>query len=100
MVDLFEKFKDQGVKIYAVGNPHENEEWIEYLRTHEGMNELINVSDSPQHPSPFRTYYDVHSTPVILLLDKDKKIIAKKISSEQLETIIERELEKLEQAIR
>ncbi len=100
MVDLYEKFKDQGVKIYAVGNPHENEEWIEYLRTHEGMNELINVSDSPQHPSPFRTYYDVHSTPVILLLDKDKKIIAKKISSEQLETIIERELEKMEQAIR
>ena len=94
MVQLYEKYAADGVKVYAVGNPYENEEWIEYLRTHKEMNKLINVSDSPAHPSPFRTYYDVHSTPVVLLLDKNKKIIAKKVGTEQLDSIIERELKK------
>jgi hypothetical protein len=36
----------------------------------------------------------VHSTPVVLLLDKNKKIIAKKVGTEQLDSIIERELKK------
>ncbi len=94
MVELYEKFEDRGVKVYSIGNPHENEEWIEYLREHPEMGKLINVSDSPQHPDYFRTYYDVHSTPVILLLDKDKSIIAKKVGTEQLGQIIERQLEK------
>ena len=96
MVDFYERFKDRGVKVYSVGNPHENEEWIEYLREHEDMNQLINVSDSPEHPSPFRTYYDVHSTPVVLLLDKEKKIVAKKVGVEQLEQILERKMNESE----
>lgn len=94
MVELYEKYEDQDVKVYSVGNPHENEEWIKYLRENPKMGKLINVSDSPKHPDYFRTYYDVHSTPVILLLDEDKKIIAKKIGTEQLDQIIQRELEK------
>jgi len=94
LVKLYEKYKDQGVQIYAVGNPYETEEWIEYLNSHKEMNQLINVSDDPSHPSPFRTYYDVNSTPVVLLLDKDKNIIAKKIGTDQLDTIIEREITK------
>lgn len=97
VVDFYERFQDRGVKVYSVGNPHENEEWIEYLRKHEDMNKLINVSDSPEHPSPFRTYYDVHSTPVVLLLDKDKKIVAKKIGIEQLEQILERKMAEADQ---
>ncbi|NND95205.1 MAG: DUF5106 domain-containing protein [Flavobacteriales bacterium] len=94
MVEMYDKFEDKGVKVYSVGNPHENEEWIKYLREHPEMGKLINVSDSPKHPDYFRTYYDVHSTPVILLLDKEKKIIAKKVGVDQLEQIIERELTK------
>jgi thiol-disulfide isomerase/thioredoxin len=94
VVEFNERFLDKGVKVFAVGNPYENEEWIEYLREHPEMGNLINVSDSPKHPDYFRTYYDVHSTPVTLLLDKDKKIIAKKVGIEQLEQILEREMEK------
>ncbi|NNC83431.1 MAG: DUF5106 domain-containing protein [Flavobacteriales bacterium] len=96
VVKMYEKFADKGVKVYAVGNPHENEEWVEYLREHPEMGKLINVSDSPEHPDYFRTYYDVHSTPVVLLLDKEKKIIAKKVGIDQLEQIIQRELDKKE----
>lgn len=96
MIELQKKFRDKGVKVYSVGYPVENEEWIEYLRENPDMGELINVSDSPGKQDNFRYYYDTTSTPVIMLLDKDKKIIAKKVGSEQLEQILDSEMKKSE----
>jgi thiol-disulfide isomerase/thioredoxin len=94
MIELQEKFKDNSVVVYSVGYPVENELWIEYLREHPEMGNLINVSDSPQKQDNFRYYYDTTSTPVIILLDKDKKIIAKKVGAEQLEQILDSEMKK------
>ena len=36
----------------------------------------------------FRDTYDIFSTPQVYLLDNDKKILAKKLSAEQLDDII------------
>ena len=38
----------------------------------------------------WREEYDIHSTPVIYLLDREKKIIAKRINDKQIVKIIER----------
>ena len=93
MHDLFLKYKDKGVNVFAVSTEYENEEWIPYVK----KNNLswINVSDSPKypnnikdHPNNFRSNYDVFSTPKIYLLDKDKKIIAKKLEDEQLDDLL------------
>ena len=51
----------------------------------------VNVCD-PYYKSGFRNYYDIYSTPVIYLLDKNKKIIAKRLSPEQLEDLIRHKL--------
>ena len=33
----------------------------------------------------FRKWYDVYSTPVVYLMDADKKILAKRIAADQIE---------------
>lgn len=97
MVDFYDEYKDKGVKVYAVGNPFETAKWKKYLREHPNFGKLINVSDSPEHPSAFRTFYDVHTTPKLFLLDKDKKIIAKQIEVEQLGEIIDHHLDQIKE---
>ena len=47
----------------------------------------LNYAD-PHLRSNFRVQYNVRTTPVIYILDKDKKIIAKKLDVEQLEGFI------------
>jgi peroxiredoxin len=75
------------VDVYAVGMTVDPNEWKKYIHDHKLP--WTNVHD-PNHESNFRKYYDVYSTPVIYLLGKDKKIIAKRLSVEQLKDFIER----------
>ncbi|MFT6166564.1 MAG: peroxiredoxin [Vicingaceae bacterium] len=84
---LYDKMKDKGVEVFAVGNEFENEEWIKFIKKHD-LN-FINGSDGETFQSNFRTLYDVYSTPQTYLLDKDKKILSKKMSIESLENILE-----------
>lgn len=84
---LYDKYKDKGVEVFGVGNEFENEEWIEFINKHKL--DWINGSDGPTFKSNFRHSYDVYSTPQTYLLDKDKKILSKKMSIESLERILE-----------
>jgi len=61
-------------------------EWFKYIR--EKKLNWINAADLLGR-AQFRKYYDIYSTPVIYLLDKDKRIIAKRLEVEQLEDFIE-----------
>tara|TARA_B110000503_G_C7136025_1_gene408817 strand:+ start:359 stop:1783 length:1425 start_codon:yes stop_codon:yes gene_type:complete len=84
---LYDKMKDKGVEVFAVGNEFENKEWIKFIKKHD-LN-FINGSDGESFQSNFRSLYDVYSTPQTYLLDKDKKILSKKMSIESLENILE-----------
>lgn len=85
--DFYDKFKDElDVEIYAVcTNSDEKESWLKYIKDNE-LN-WINVED-PEQKTAYKYLYDIYSTPVIYLLDKDKKIIAKRIGAEDLENFI------------
>lgn len=91
ILDLYHNLKDSGVEVYSVGTELENDNWRKFIR--ENDLDFINVSDSPDHPDYFRTMYDIFSTPRIFILDKDKKIIAKQLSVEQIEDFIMYRLE-------
>ena len=65
------------------------EKWKKFIR--EYKLEWINVAD-PQLHNNFRHEFDITTTPQIYLLDKDKKIKAKKIDVETLEKILDRDL--------
>jgi hypothetical protein len=75
------------LEVYGVGMTPEAKDWKDYI--HEHKLPWINVHD-PNHESNFRRFYDVYSTPVIYLLDENKRIVAKRLSVEQLKDFIEK----------
>lgn len=92
LLETYHKYKDKGVEVYAVGTELENDLWKKYIHDHNF--DFINVSDLPNIPDYFRTHYDIFATPKIFILDKDKVIIGKDISVEQIEQFLEFELKK------
>ena len=86
---LYDLFKLKGLEVYAVYTQGNQPEIVEYIN----KNSLswINVWDPAQN-SRFRDLFDIYSTPVIYVLDANKKIIAKRISEESLKDLLENEL--------
>jgi len=85
--EVYDKYKDKGLKVYAVCTEVEKEKWLNYMDKHQY--DWIDVADF-ELKSPFRELYDISSTPKVFLLDKSKKIIAKKLNHEQLDMVLER----------
>jgi len=88
------------IKVYAVNTEFDIDKWKEFIQKMKTSN-WINVGDiqfdnegNPVATSNWREQYDIHSTPVVYLLDKDKKIIAKRISEKQIPRIIEQDIKK------
>jgi|JI10StandDraft_1071094.scaffolds.fasta_scaffold01937_17 thiol-disulfide isomerase/thioredoxin len=86
----YDKVKSKGVQVYAVCTEVEMEKWKNYIK--ENKLDWINVAD-PKLQNNFREEFDIKTTPQIFILDKDKKILAKKIDEETLEKIMDKELE-------
>lgn len=77
-------------EVYAVSLTTIAEDWKKYVA--DNKLKWINVSDLYNN-TKFRKLYDVYSTPVIYLLGKDKKILAKRLSVEQVEDFISKGIE-------
>lgn len=84
---IYDEYKNKGLEVFAVNNDFENEEWIKFINKHKL--DWINGSDGGDFKSNFRFNYDVYSTPQTYLLDKDKKILSKKMSVESLRNILD-----------
>ena len=91
------KWKQQGVQIFAVlTESKEKEKWVEFINTHHLQN-WTNVYETEQKrqeiisqkkPS-YQQLYNVTQTPTLYLLDKDKRIIAKQLSLEQMDEVLQ-----------
>ncbi|MGG7037120.1 MAG: thioredoxin-like domain-containing protein [Flavobacterium sp.] len=81
--ELIKEKKD--VKVFSVYTQHEGEKYLKYIAEHKLP--WINVYDGAHYNNTIEKY-DVYSTPVIYLLDKNKVIKAKRIQSENLINII------------
>jgi peroxiredoxin len=84
--EVYEKYKDKGLSVYAIYSMDKKEEWGEFLEEHQ-LYDWINVWDE-HHASRFKISYDARQTPVVYVLDENKKIISKKLSEEQLDYYI------------
>lgn len=82
--DFYNQYKEKGIMVYSIAtiNYQEVAEWKKFIN--ENNLNFINVAD-PYVETNFRTIYDIASTPQLYVLDKDKKIIAKRIGANQLE---------------
>jgi len=90
--EVYQHYKEDGVKCMAVSTDLEREGWVEFIEKHE-LTDWINAIDVERH-SNFRFDYHVYSTPVLYLLDEEKKIVAKRISVETLDDILALKLDK------
>ena len=106
LLEVYHKWKPKGLEVFAVEGELENDKWKKFVREHEL--DWMNVSDTPaimQQDSAtkliysgvttlqslnFRKTYDVSSTPKVYLMDKDHRIIAKQLSSEQIDGLLEK----------
>lgn len=74
------------LEVYAVCMDTSWKDMKNYIRKNETS--WINVNGFYSMTPDFRELYDVHSSPVMFLLDERKYIIAKRLLSEQMETFI------------
>jgi thiol-disulfide isomerase/thioredoxin len=110
-----EKLKDRNVEIFAVGKAigKDFEAWKKFIRDNDLQFINVAVTDSLYNlakkdpnslvpvpgdfrPKPttleslnYQTTYDIFSTPVAYILDKDKKIIAKRVGISQIEDMLD-----------
>jgi thiol-disulfide isomerase/thioredoxin len=93
-----QRWKAMGVKMFSMAKETDGKksDWFDFMRKF-GMKEWINVYYSKEAekarvsasiPS-YSQLYDVQSFPTLYLLDKDKRIIAKKVTENQLGEILE-----------
>ena len=95
------KWKAEGVKIYGVMTDGGKDTWTQFIREHklEGWNHVYQLPSKEAEESAagkpsYKQLYDVYQTPLLYLLDKDKRIVAKKLSLEQLNEVITLKIKK------
>jgi thiol-disulfide isomerase/thioredoxin len=90
-------WKKHNLKFYAVLNePKEKALWVNYIKEHKlgewthvyATKEMEKADADAQRPG-FRQLYDVTQTPTIYLLDKEKRIIGKKMAWKQINEFLE-----------
>jgi thiol-disulfide isomerase/thioredoxin len=109
LVELYEKkLKSRNVDVFAIGKAtgDDFEKWKKYIR--DNKLSFINVAltqklyeaamqDASQFVPKYTTLeslnyhdtYDLYATPLVILLDKDKKIVSKRLSISQLEDLLD-----------
>lgn len=90
-------WKAQGLKIYAIGRETDGTraDWINFINknhlqdwTHVFYSKAEENSRIAQNNPGYSQLYDIQSFPTLYLLDKDKRIIAKKLSYDQMNEVL------------
>jgi thiol-disulfide isomerase/thioredoxin len=82
----YDKPRDYSLEVFAVCTTSDKAKWTKYIED----NKLIWINGwDPKRSSHFDYYYNVQSTPTIYILDKNKKIIAKKLAVEEIGPFID-----------
>ena len=89
MVDFYKDYKSKDVEIFGVCTEiQEKCEKCWPAIEEKKMGDWINTTD-PFLRSRYKVIYDIRTTPQIFILDKDKKIISKRIGAEQVKDVVD-----------
>ncbi|HON18827.1 MAG TPA: thioredoxin-like domain-containing protein [Salinivirgaceae bacterium] len=86
ILEFYHKYHQKGFDVYAFYTQNNVDEWKKAIQNFQ-IEDWINVYD-PFNFTNFRTLYDVYSTPMLYLLDQNKKIVAKRFSIDSLESLL------------
>ena len=92
------RWKTAGVKMYAVAKETQGtkKDWLDFINQHH-LQDWTNVYYSKQEEKTreeagipgYSQLYDVQTFPTVYLLDKDKRIVAKKLTWQQIDDILQ-----------
>jgi len=83
--EWYNKVRNEGIEVFAVCTTSDKAAWTKYIED----NQLTWINGwDPERNTHFDYFYDVQSTPMIYILDRNKKIIAKKLSVEDIPSFI------------
>jgi thiol-disulfide isomerase/thioredoxin len=83
---FYDKPRDYSLEVFAVCTTADKEKWTKYIED----NKLTWINGwDPERNSRFDYYYNVQSTPMVYILDRNKKIIAKKLPVEEIGSFID-----------
>ena len=95
------KWKNQGMKIYGVLTENEKPKWLQFIKEnnlkdwiHVYQKDEIKKSIADANKPGYKQLYDVVQTPTLYLLDKEKHIIAKKLTLQQMDDLLQTKLKK------
>jgi peroxiredoxin len=80
--EVYLPFRDRGLEVIAGYTMSDKKAWVEFIEKNH-LNDWINVWDQ-HHLSRFKILYDTRTTPSVYLLDKERIIVAKKVTIEFL----------------
>jgi peroxiredoxin len=86
---VFDKYRDYGVAWFAVCTGGAAEDWKKFVEEHQMHG--INVADIYGRTG-YKSIYDVNMTPVLFVLDRQKRIVAKRLGAEQVDEFLARQL--------
>ena len=84
--EYYDENKENGIEVFAVCTQSDKAKWEQYIREHK-LN-WINGWD-PSRVTRFDILYNVDFTPIVYILDRNKKIIAKRLPVEKIGPFIE-----------
>ncbi len=87
---LYPELQKLDAEVYAVYSEEEPDKWKAWLHDHKYP--WVNVY-SAKGKENFQVKYNVDQTPMIYILDRDKKIIGKKIGVDQIMDILQHQIE-------
>ncbi len=96
LAKAYQSLKTKNVKVIAASIDRAPIKWKKFIQEFK-LQELIHGIDIHKNPqtgkeeyyTDFKNSFDIYATPVIYVLDKDKKIIAKRLPVEQVEDFID-----------
>lgn len=84
---MYPELQAKDVEILAICTTTDGKRWKEYVKENEF--EWPNLADLDSK-TYFKFFYDIRSTPIVYILDRDKKIVMKRIAVEDVSEIIDR----------
>ena len=91
-----QKWKKQGVAMIGMMTDGGVDKWKEFIRTknlkgwvHVYQTDAMKDADVKASRPTFRQLYDVYQTPMLYLLDKEKRIVAKRLNYSQVDELLQ-----------
>ncbi|TAG75000.1 MAG: TlpA family protein disulfide reductase [Runella slithyformis] len=85
---FYDKYRAQGVEIMTIATEGTQEDWKKFIKEMKWENLNNGYGLVANRQVNYNKDYDVFSTPTVYVLDKNKKIIARRIGTEDLEPFL------------